>query len=114
MELDSTWQKWLGEIQARQFSNSEFIIVVTSKLGRFANEEGVIRETTEKRAQLIHLCLLLWGIGYRPHAESVLQQAQFISTNWTDSAAIRSSKARVPSSSGSYGGSYQKCDTDRG
>lgn len=33
-------------------------------LGRFANEEGVIREATEKRAQLIHLCLLLSGIGY--------------------------------------------------
>src|SRR5689334_12714611 len=59
IELDTTWQKWLGEIQARQFSNSEFIIVVSSKLGRFANEEGVIREATEKRAQLIHLCLLL-------------------------------------------------------
>jgi hypothetical protein len=64
VELDSTWQKWLGEIQARQFSNSEFIIVVSSQLGRFAGQEGVIREATEKRAQLIHLCLLLWGIGY--------------------------------------------------
>jgi hypothetical protein len=64
VELDDTWQKWLGEIQARQYQNSKFIIVVNSQLGRFANEEGIIRETAEKRAQLIHLCLLLLGTGY--------------------------------------------------
>lgn len=64
VELDDTWTKWLGTLQTRQFNESKFIIVVRSRLGSFANDEGTTREIVERRAQLVHLCMLLSGVGY--------------------------------------------------
>jgi hypothetical protein len=64
VELDDTWTTWLGKLQARQFGESKFVIVVRARLGIFANEEGATRELIEHRAQLVHMCLLLSGVGY--------------------------------------------------
>jgi hypothetical protein len=70
VELDDTWIKWLGTLQANQFSSSKFIIVVKAKFGPFANDEGAIRDCAQLRANLVHMCLLLSGVGY---TESMLK-----------------------------------------
>src|SRR5437868_9641793 len=61
VNLDSTWENWLGSIQAGQFRNSEFVIV--------AQLENPIlpvnhRERVERVVDAFHCALLLLGFGY--------------------------------------------------
>lgn len=64
VQLDNAWTQWLGSIQARQFHESKFIIVAHEKLGPYAGDEYSAMNAVEQRAQLVHYCLLLSGIGY--------------------------------------------------
>jgi len=61
VDLDATWQKWLGSIQVRQFSESKFFIVA-----QLTNPSLPVNnlERIEKLIHAFHCGLLLQGYAY--------------------------------------------------
>jgi hypothetical protein len=61
VDLDGTWVKWLGTIQADKFRESGLVITAQRTIPRF---EVVIPGQLEQRVHLLHFCLLLQGCAF--------------------------------------------------
>lgn len=63
VDLDETWVRWLGTIQARAFRGSGLVLTAQRPIPRF---EVVVPDELEQRVRLLHLCLLLQGCAFAP------------------------------------------------
>lgn len=61
MDLDATWQHWLGSIQSKEFSESRFVIVAQIEDTRLGENN---HERIERLIHAFHCGLLLQGFAY--------------------------------------------------
>jgi len=63
VDLDETWAKWLGSLQADSFRKSS-LFITAQKQHLFAGGDEAIRLKLEDRVRLLHKALVLEGCGY--------------------------------------------------
>ena len=63
VELDETWEKWLGTIQARKFRDSGLVVIAQRQVPPLENEGHVIRQL-DLKVRSVHYCLLLQGCAF--------------------------------------------------
>lgn len=63
LDLDETWVRWLGTVQADAFRDSS-LFILAERQHVFAGGEAGVRLRIEQRARLLHDALVLKGCGY--------------------------------------------------
>jgi hypothetical protein len=63
LDLDETWVKWLGSLQADAFRGSS-LFILAERQHIFAGGDAGVRQAIERRARLLHNALVLRGCGY--------------------------------------------------
>jgi hypothetical protein len=64
VQLDATWEKWLGTIQAHKFRESGLVITGQRVLNRIEDDESRMRNQLNQKVHLFHFCLLLQGCAF--------------------------------------------------
>jgi hypothetical protein len=63
LDLDETWVKWLGTLQAGAFRDSS-LFILAERQHLFAGGDAGVRLRIEQRARLLHNIFVLKGCGY--------------------------------------------------
>jgi hypothetical protein len=63
LDLDDTWVKWLGTLQAGAFRDSS-LFILAERQHLFAGGDAGVRQRIEQRVRLLHDALVLKGCGY--------------------------------------------------
>lgn len=63
IELDGTWEHWLGTLQTDSFKGSS-LVILAQEHSSYAGSSETVRLSIERRVRLFHYALILLGCGY--------------------------------------------------